>query len=111
MAGDAHRERKHRGRIISIDGDGAGAWNPALAGRGSCCGVHGRCEWSSSRLGLRDAVFGGCGDRDSWHQRGSGRCKFAALERKRRARFLAPETKRRTRGERDGAGARGRDSW
>jgi hypothetical protein len=33
MAGDAHREREHRVRILSIDGDSAGAWNPRMAGR------------------------------------------------------------------------------
>jgi hypothetical protein len=54
MAGDAHREREHRGRIISIDGDGAGAWNPALAGRDSWCGVHGRRALPS--MILEDAV-------------------------------------------------------
>jgi hypothetical protein len=46
-----------------------------------------------------DAVLiGGCGGRDSWHQRGSSGRRFAALERKRWTRFLASERKRRTRG-------------
>lgn len=35
MAGDAHREREHRVRILSIVGDSAGAWNPRIAGRGA----------------------------------------------------------------------------
>jgi hypothetical protein len=58
MAGDAHREREHRGRIISIDGDGARAWNPALAGHGSWCGVHGRHALPSTILeDAADAVL------------------------------------------------------
>jgi hypothetical protein len=63
-----------------------------------------------------DAVLiGGCGDHDSWHQRGSGGRRFVTLERKRQKQFLASERKRRTRSgsaremgrisERDGAGA------
>jgi hypothetical protein len=42
-------------------------------------------------------LIGGCGSRDSWHQRGSSRRRFVALERK-----------RRTRGERDAAPHTGR---
>ena len=50
MAWDAHKEREHRSRIISIDGNDAGAWNPALAGRDSWCGVHGRRALPSTIL-------------------------------------------------------------
>jgi hypothetical protein len=59
-----------------------------------------------------DAVLmGGCDNRDSWHQRGSGGRRFTTLERKRQTRFLAQRGSggrgaRETRRDRRGGSAR-----